>query len=101
MQELVEGLSDKELTDLTRKALGCTEQCEVWRPLEMNSDAMWLAIELRLHVDPNEECSIVFDHAGNKCEMYQVDGEPHTATCRAIVLAAAARGLMVGSNEKS
>jgi hypothetical protein len=121
VEDKMKSYSDEELRDLTGRALGwidyptdSIERGEVWHldaatapqgrilpkyewdPLNCSIDALSLAVDLCLHVDPNEEGCMVYLHYDGKCEMFEVNGDPHESTRRAIVLAAAYLGYIKG-----
>jgi len=88
--------NDKELLELAAKAAGinvdCWEDCG-WSPLSDDADALRLAVKLKIDIsfDGFDEDSVLAAHTTEwKQEAYGDD--PHAATRRAIVRAAAEIG---------
>lgn len=100
-------MTDKELLELAAKAAGytleelydvngyywpwCFEIADQWNPLTSDSDALKLAIKLKLQIQPwDDRVDSGKFPFGGQCEMYGDD--PYAATRRAIVRAAAEIG---------
>src|SRR5699024_3981764 len=95
-------MEDRELLELAAKAAGYERNsagpigpCE-WNPLEDDGDALRLAVklgvDLRLPSSPNQVFVQVGERASVPFVLERIDGNPLSATRRAIVRAAAEMG---------
>ena len=102
-------MTDRELLELAAKAAGipvrdldsrydCWEETPVlihraWNPLTDDGDAFRLAVNLRLEVDIGHDGIAVRTPQGHKILIHAAEqADPHIATRRAIVRAAAEMG---------
>lgn len=90
-------MNDRELVELAAKAVGVTTSFDRprkdwgWNPLDDNGTALWLAVELNMFVTHRIDSYI---NAGWPDVMIiaKAGDDPHAATRRAIVKAAAEAG---------
>lgn len=104
-------MTDRELLELAAKAAGLPYikpadgydgsmgleagsenpmRCTSWNPLEDSEDALWLAVKLKIDICFGNE--YVTARGGHETPFYHTHTNPHAATRRAIVRAAAAIG---------
>ena len=104
-------MTDRELLELAAKAAGYAVDCgfddcpliygfdagpdgpREWNPLTDDGDALRLAVDLRLEIELTESTVLVeFETLPSATQLELLGSEPHAATRRAIVRAAAEIG---------